>query len=89
MAAWQQCTAGRSSLQQVLLIHPFCLQFARSVQITFVDGQGRRHVLRGVQGQPLTAVLSGHMDTLGEQSEPAMACRELPGLSVDACLCFV
>ncbi|PRW59051.1 NADH:ubiquinone oxidoreductase 22 kDa subunit [Chlorella sorokiniana] len=42
--------------------------FDKLVQITIVDGQGRRHVLRGVQGQPLTTVLEGHMDTLGEQT---------------------
>ena len=36
------------------------------MQLTVVDGEGRRHVLRGLAGQSVVDVLEGHLDTLGD-----------------------
>ena len=44
------------------------------MQLTLVDLDGRRHVLRGLEGQSLVEVLQGHVDTLGEDSERARSC---------------
>lgn len=41
----------------------------RSVQLTVVDGEGRRHVVRGLVGQNIVEVLEQHMDTLGEEGK--------------------
>ncbi|PSC75358.1 hydroxyneurosporene methyltransferase [Micractinium conductrix] len=42
--------------------------YDRIVQLTVVDGEGRRHVVRGLVGQNIVEVLEQHMDTLGEEA---------------------
>ena len=37
-----------------------------AVDLTVIDGAGRRHALRGVAGQPLVDLLAAHLDALGE-----------------------
>ncbi|KAL6775701.1 NUOP3 [Auxenochlorella protothecoides x Auxenochlorella symbiontica] len=40
--------------------------FDKIVQLTVVDKEGHRHVLRGLEGQTVADVLQGHTDILGE-----------------------
>lgn len=37
----------------------------RSVQLTVVDREGNRHVLRGLEGQSVADVIEGNIDTFG------------------------
>lgn len=52
------------------LLRPFATApsvYDKLVQLTVVDSEGRRHVVRGTVGQSVVDLLEGHMDTLGEE----------------------
>ncbi|KAI3438501.1 hypothetical protein D9Q98_000929 [Chlorella vulgaris] len=42
--------------------------YDKLVQLTVVDLAGRRHVVRGLEGQTVVDLLEGHVDTLGDET---------------------
>lgn len=59
--------------------HPPLVARCCRIDITVIDKVGRRHTLRGLEGQTLVELLEAHTDTLGEDGEMlALPCSPCP-----------
>lgn len=57
------------------------------VQLTIVDYSGRRHVVRGLEGQSVVDVIEGHMDSLGEEGTHQLPARSAHPRTVNRGAC--
>lgn len=84
---------GDQSGSRSTLDHPVFLPRLRSVQLTVVDREGHRHVLRGLEGQTVADVLENNVELFGDDGEPVEGVGrergEMPGLpNVIASVCI-